>query len=124
MSGELDAILSIDTTKGNRIINKRGFAISNTVKAGYILRVSEDLLSVMDRTMNGEHVFPERTPEVKMGMTTSYDLTQAELEVIAANSGAIALYKSLGFEICGTMKHAMKYKDGTYADMYTMAKQL
>ena len=49
---------------------------------------------------------------------------QAELEVIAANSGAIALYKSLGFEICGTMKHAMKYKDGTYADMYTMARQL
>ena len=34
--------------------------------------------------MNGEHVFPERTPEVKMGMTTSYDLTQAELEVIRA----------------------------------------
>lgn len=43
-----------------------------------------DLLSVMDRTMNGEHVFPERTPEVKLGMTTSYDLTQAELEVIRA----------------------------------------
>ena len=49
VSGELDAILSIDTTKGNRIINKRGFAISNTVKEGYILRVSEDLLSVMER---------------------------------------------------------------------------
>ena len=49
VSDELDAILSIDTTKGNRIINKRGFAISNTVKEGYILRVSEDLLSVMER---------------------------------------------------------------------------
>ena len=49
VSDELDAILSIDTTKGNRIINKRGFAISNTVKEGYVLRVSEDLLSVMER---------------------------------------------------------------------------
>lgn len=43
----MDAILSTDTTKGNRIINHRGFAISPTVKEGYILRVSEDLLDIM-----------------------------------------------------------------------------
>ena len=47
MSDELDAVLSIDTTRGNRIINHRGFAISPTVKEGYILRTSEDLLSLM-----------------------------------------------------------------------------
>lgn len=47
---EMDAILSVDTTKGNRIINKRGFAISPTVKDGWILRVSEDLLNIMART--------------------------------------------------------------------------
>lgn len=46
----MDAILSVDTTKGNRIINHRGFAISPTVKQGYILRVSEDLLDVMQTT--------------------------------------------------------------------------
>jgi len=45
----MDAILSVDATKGNRIINVRGFAISPTVKQGYILRVSEDLLEVMQR---------------------------------------------------------------------------
>lgn len=43
----MDAILSMDTTKGNRVINRRGFAISPTVKNGYILRVSEDLLDIM-----------------------------------------------------------------------------
>lgn len=47
---EMDGILSIDTTKGNRIINRRGFAISPTVKEGYILRVSEDLLTLMEIT--------------------------------------------------------------------------
>jgi len=47
---DMDAILSIDTTKGNRIINYRGFAISPTVKEGYILRVSEDLLDIMSVT--------------------------------------------------------------------------
>lgn len=46
----LDAVLVVDTTKGNRIINHRGFAISPTVKEGYILRVSEDLLDIMETT--------------------------------------------------------------------------
>jgi hypothetical protein len=45
---EMDAILSIDTTKGNRIANFKGFAITSTVKQGYILRVSEDLLDLME----------------------------------------------------------------------------
>ena len=44
----MDAIFSIDTTKGNRIINNRGFAISPTVKEGYVLRVSESLLSLQE----------------------------------------------------------------------------
>lgn len=50
LSPELDAVLSVDTTKGNRIINTRGFAISPTVKEGYILRTSEDLLDIMEIT--------------------------------------------------------------------------
>lgn len=50
ITDELDAVLSVDTTKGNRIINHRGFAISATVKEGYILRVSEDLLDIMQTT--------------------------------------------------------------------------
>lgn len=50
VTGNLDAILSVDTTKGNRIINTRGFAISPTVKEGYILKVSEDILDIMQST--------------------------------------------------------------------------
>jgi len=42
----MDAILSIDTTKGNQICNHKGFAITPTVKEGYILKVSDDLLHV------------------------------------------------------------------------------
>ncbi|MBI2216648.1 MAG: DUF1177 domain-containing protein [Candidatus Rokubacteria bacterium] len=44
---EMDAVLTVDTTRGNRVINHRGIAISPTVKAGWILRVSEDLLTIM-----------------------------------------------------------------------------
>lgn len=59
VDGEMDAILSIDTTKGNRVINTRGFAISPTVKEGYILRISEDLLDLMEATTGKmPYVFP------------------------------------------------------------------
>lgn len=44
----MEAILCLDTTRGNRIINHKGFAISPTVKEGYILRISEDLLRLME----------------------------------------------------------------------------
>lgn len=47
---------------------------------------------------------------------------QVELEVVASNTSAIALYESLGFEIYGTMKNNMKYKDGTYEDAHMMVK--
>ena len=43
-----------------------------------------ELISVMDRTMAGEHIFPDKTPEVKLGLTTSYDLTPHELTVLRA----------------------------------------
>lgn len=59
VSDDLDAILSVDTTKGNRVINTRGFAISPTVKEGYILRTSEDLLDLMQITTGRlPYVFP------------------------------------------------------------------
>lgn len=45
----MDAIVSIDTTKGNRVINLNGIAISPTVMQGYILSVSNDLMDVMTR---------------------------------------------------------------------------
>jgi Protein of unknown function (DUF1177). len=49
VDAQMDAVLSIDTTKGNRVINACGFSISPTVKEGYILKVSDDLMDVMTR---------------------------------------------------------------------------
>ncbi|MCU5772071.1 DUF1177 domain-containing protein [Erwiniaceae bacterium BAC15a-03b] len=62
---EADAILSIDTTKGNRILNHKGYALSPTVKEGYILRVSEDLLRIMEMTSGRPAVtFPITTQDI------------------------------------------------------------
>lgn len=50
VTSEMDSIISVDTTKGNRICNHRGFAVTPTIKEGWILRVSEDLLDIAERT--------------------------------------------------------------------------
>jgi hypothetical protein len=45
---DMDAVFSVDTTKGNRVFNYRGIAISPTVKEGYILKFSEDLVNLLE----------------------------------------------------------------------------
>ncbi|MFC5591526.1 DUF1177 domain-containing protein [Sporosarcina soli] len=47
---DVDAIISIDTTKGNVIFNHKGIAISPTVKEGYILKFSPDLVRILSMT--------------------------------------------------------------------------
>lgn len=42
----------------------------------------ETILSVMDRTMAGECVYPSSTPNVKIGLIQSKDLTPREIEVL------------------------------------------
>lgn len=74
---EMDCILSIDTTKGNRVINHKGIAISPTVKEGYILRVSEDLLRIKEMTTGK---FPVTFP------ITSQDITPYGNDLYHINS--------------------------------------
>jgi Protein of unknown function (DUF1177) len=50
VSADMAAVVSIDTTKGNRVLNTRGFAISPTVKEGWILKVAPDLLRLAEIT--------------------------------------------------------------------------
>ncbi|KIL49406.1 DUF1177 domain-containing protein [Jeotgalibacillus soli] len=47
---EMEAVISIDTTKGNKVINHRGIALSPTVKEGYVLKFNDDLLRIMEMT--------------------------------------------------------------------------
>lgn len=42
----MEAILHVETSRANRVVNARGFAITPTIKEGYILRVSNDLMDI------------------------------------------------------------------------------
>ena len=68
LDAAMDAVLSIDTTKGNRIVNHRGVALTPTVRRGWILRVSDDLVAILER-VGGE---PAVTLPLSMADITPY----------------------------------------------------
>lgn len=47
-------------------------------------------------------------------------IEQLELDVVTENDRAVAMYKSFGFEIQGSKRHALKYDDGSYVDEHSM----
>lgn len=74
---EMDAVLSIDTTKGNKVFNHRGIAMSPTVKSGYILKFNDELLRIMEMT----------TGELPVTFTvTTQDITPYGNDVFHINS--------------------------------------
>ena len=42
----------------------------------------ENIIEIIDRTMAGEHIYPNETPMVKLGNVTNHDLTERELEIL------------------------------------------
>ena len=42
----------------------------------------EEILAVMDRTIAGEHIFPDNTPTLKLGNAVSVEFSDRELEVL------------------------------------------
>lgn len=41
-----------------------------------------ELIDVMDRTVNGENVYPDKTPDVRIGLIKSCEFTASELKVL------------------------------------------
>ncbi len=44
--------------------------------------IKEDFFDLIDRTMAGEHIYPDDTPELMLGKASSKDFTDRELEVL------------------------------------------
>lgn len=84
----------------------------------------EDLITVMDATMQGKHMWPGETPLVKLGTATSAELTETEIKVLrlvceGLEYGEIA--KELNYS-----KDAVKYHIGNILSKtgYTNKTQL
>jgi hypothetical protein len=61
----MDAVLSIDTSRGNRVVNHKGIAVTPTVREGFILPVSNDLLDILEAvTATRAVVMPLSTQDI------------------------------------------------------------
>ncbi len=72
VDSEANLILSIDSTKGNRIAKYDDFAITHVIKDGYILKVKDDLIDIYNRVTGHE---------VYLVPLTTGDLTPMEYNV-------------------------------------------
>ncbi len=92
VTAEMDAILSVDTTKGNMVVNHNGFAISPTVKEGYILRISNDLLEMMKQTTGRMPVtFPITTQDITPYGNDLYHINSILQPCVATNSPVVGV---------------------------------
>lgn len=57
IADEADALVVVETSRGNRIINHNGFAVTPTIKEGWILKISEDICNVAERVMGRMPVY-------------------------------------------------------------------
>ena len=62
--------------------------------------------------------------EYALEMAKDCGYEQIELEVVAGNDRAIALYESVGFEAICVHPCGLKYDDGSYAGVVQMMKEL
>ena len=66
-----------------------------------------DLLDVMDRTMRGESVYPDETPVIPIGIASSSELTERELDVLRQLSLGYK-YEEIADNLCVT-SNTVKY---------------
>ncbi|MFJ4919857.1 DUF1177 domain-containing protein [Streptomyces sp. NPDC088725] len=99
---EMDAVVSIDTTKGNRLLNHRGIALSPTVKEGWILRVSDDLLGVLE-TVTGEaaHVLPITTQDITPYGNGVHHINSIMQPCVATDAPVVGLALTAGSTVAG-----------------------
>lgn len=124
---EMDAIVSIDTTKGNRVINHRGIAISPTVRQGYILPVSRDLVSVYE-TVCGipAQVFPLATQDITPYANGLYHINSILQPATAADVPVVGLALTTETTVAGSATGASHETDIALAARFSLevAKEL
>ncbi len=123
---EMDALLSIDTTKGNRVANWRGFAITPTVKEGWVLKVSDPLLDIME-WVTGElpKVCPITTQDITPYGNDLDHINSIMQPCIATNSPVVGLAITTQVPVPGCATGASHPLDIEQAARYTVevAKQ-
>ena len=76
----------------------------------------EDLLSVMDKTMAGQSIYPSKKPDIKIGCASSYEFTPKEMETLywLVKVGSIKIIaEKMEISVDGVSKHIKGLKEKT-----------
>src|SRR5690606_8939023 len=118
---EMDAIVSIDTTKGNRVINHRGIAISPTVRQGYILPVSPDLVAVYETVCGiAAQVFPLSTQDITPYSNGLYHINSILQPAVAADVPVVGVALTTETAVAGSATGASHETDIALAAGYAL----
>ena len=87
------------------------------IESFWYKEVSEEtILEIIERTLNGESIYPIKTPEVKLGMTKSTDLTPREIQVLRLLTTGVEndeIADSLGISLNTVKTHIQHLLDKT-----------
>jgi hypothetical protein len=118
---EMDAIVSIDTTKGNRVINHRGIAISNTVRQGYILPVSPDLVATYETVCGiAAQVFPISTQDITPYANGLYHINSILQPAVAASVPVVGVALTTETAVAGSATGASHETDIALAAQFAL----
>ena len=77
---------------------------------------AEEILTVMDRTMAGESIYPDNTPSLKLGVADSDKFSERELEVlrlVVAGETDAAIAEKLFMSVRTVKQHVQTMRDKT-----------
>lgn len=77
---------------------------------------AEEILTVMDRTMAGERIYPDNTPSLKLGVADSDKFSERELEVlrlVVAGETDAAIAEKLFMSVRTVKQHVQTMRDKT-----------
>ena len=78
--------------------------------------IHEEFITLLDRTMAGEQIFPDTTPTLTIGAALSVDFTERELEVlrlVVAGDRDHEIAEKLGITLRTVKNHMQNMKDKT-----------
>jgi two-component system vancomycin resistance associated response regulator VraR len=77
---------------------------------------AEEILAVMDRTLNGESIYPDTTPTLKLGYAGSDEFSERELDVlrlVVAGETDSAIAEKLYISVATVKTHIQNMKNRT-----------
>lgn len=77
---------------------------------------AEALIRVMDRTVNGESIYPDSTPITRLGAARSDDFTERELEVLrelVSGKTDAAIAETLHLSVTRVKQHILRIREKT-----------